>query len=160
MKLCLQKQQSALYRNAPAGMLFFGDPGVPAAFTNNHLTNFAPRIGLAWDPSGNGKQSIRAGYGIFYDSAMVWYSQRLTSNPPVVNQIDNANGCGTLSNPWLNYSQATGCGSANANQNPFPARGTVFPGGSFWGSLPPEMKPKYLAQGKLNLERQFFRSWA
>jgi len=155
-----QNVHSAVYPNAPAGMLFFGDPGVPAAFTNNHLPNFAPRFGIAWDPTGNGKQSIRAGYGIFYDSAMVWYSQRLTSNPPVVNQIDNSSGCGTFSNPWLNYSRATGCGSANANQNPFPASGAIFPGGSFWVSFPPDMKPMYMQQWNLSWERQFFGDWA
>src|SRR6266480_3967937 len=155
-----QNVHSAVYPNAPAGMLFFGDPGVPAAFTNNHLPNFAPRFGIAWDPTGSGKQSIRAGYGIFYDSAMVWYSQRLTSNPPVVNQIDNSSGCGTLSNPWLNYAKATGCGSSNDNQNPFPASGTIFPGGSFWVSFPPNMKPMYMQQWNLSWERQFFGDWA
>ena len=160
MNAFLQNQHSAVYANAPAGMLFFGDPGVPAAFTNNHLMNFAPRFGIAWDPSGNGKQSIRAGYGIFYDSAMVWYSQRLTSNPPVVNQIDNSSGCGTFSNPWLNYSNATGCGSANSNQNPFPASGAIFPGGSFWVSFPPDMRPMYMQQWNLSWERQIFGNWA
>jgi hypothetical protein len=152
-------QHSSVFPTAPAGMQFFGDTGVPAAFTNNHWLNFAPRVGLALDPLGNGKMSIRAGYGIFYDSSMVWYSQRLTSNPPVVNQIDLANGCGTFSNPWLNYNIATGCGSPGANQNPFPGGTVSFPGNSFWVSLPPEMHPMYMQQWNLSFQREFAREW-
>jgi hypothetical protein len=152
-------QHSTVFQTAPAGMLFFGDPGVPAAFTNNHLMNFAPRIGFALDPLGDGKQSIRAGYGIFYDSSMVWYSQRLTSNPPVVNQIDLQNGCGTFSNPWLNYSIATGCGAAGASQNPFPGGTITFPGNSFWVSLPREMRPMYMQQWNLSFQRSLGRDW-
>lgn len=145
----------------PAGVLYYGDHGVPAAFANNHMLNFAPRFGIAWDPTGKGNQSLRAGYGLFYDSSMVWMSQRLTSNPPFVDQIDTPQGCGTFSNPWLNYSVAGGCVTASGtNQNPFPGGTTFFPGNSFWVSLPSQMRPMYMQQWNLSYERQFLNEWA
>ncbi len=59
--------QSRVLPDAPAGLLYPGDPGVPAGLIPTQKTGFAPRVGLAFDPSGNGKWLITAAYGIFYE---------------------------------------------------------------------------------------------
>jgi hypothetical protein len=59
--------QSQVLPNAPAGLLYPGDPGVPAGLIATQKTAFAPRFGVAWDPRGNSKMLVSAAYGIFYE---------------------------------------------------------------------------------------------
>jgi len=59
--------QSTVLPNAPAGLLYPGDQGVPAGLIPTQKTAFAPRVGLAWDPRGDSKTVVSAAYGIFYE---------------------------------------------------------------------------------------------
>ena len=60
-------QQSTVFPTAPAGLVFPGDSGISRSTYSPDRTNFGPRVGLAWDPTGKGKLVVRTGFGIFYN---------------------------------------------------------------------------------------------
>src|SRR5205823_1508353 len=60
--------------------------------SNDTYKNFAPRLGLAWDPIGDGKSSLRVGYGIYYDATLFGtYEQNIFVNPPYVASVSYPN---------------------------------------------------------------------
>ncbi|HXA51465.1 MAG TPA: TonB-dependent receptor, partial [Candidatus Acidoferrum sp.] len=134
------ERKSTVFPNAPAGLLFPGDPGVPRGIAPIYWKGLMPRLGLAWDPTGRGALSVRAAYGIFYDSttngvggplqaplsALPWTQARQLP-PPV-----------QFSNPW---------GGANPfTLNSFPQPTTVL-------TVENGMRPPYVQQWNLSVEK-------
>jgi outer membrane receptor protein involved in Fe transport len=75
-------RQSIKFPGAPLGFLVPGDPGAPRGWYFPDHTNLSPRIGIAWDPFGDGKTSIRGGGGLFFDTLNGWMSDWATDEAP------------------------------------------------------------------------------
>jgi hypothetical protein len=75
-------QQSTLWPTAPVGLVYPGDAGIPRSTYNEDLNNFAPRMGFAWDMLGNGKLSMRGGWGIYYDNPVSELTLQFLGVPP------------------------------------------------------------------------------
>src|SRR5450432_3582342 len=65
--LWIPGRQSTVMAGAPPGLLYPGDAGVPRGLIPTFKKGFAPRIGLAWDPTGSAKWLVTSAYGIFYE---------------------------------------------------------------------------------------------
>jgi len=66
----------------PLGLVVPGDKGVPSGLTQTYYKAFAPRIGIAWDPRHDGKTSIRAGFGLFYNPIEQLVLEQFSAEPP------------------------------------------------------------------------------
>jgi Carboxypeptidase regulatory-like domain len=84
-------QQSTVVPSAPKGVLFPGDAGIPRGIAPNQYGHVSPRIGLVFDPFGNGQTALRAGGGIFYGStsANEW-NQPANAQPFAIRQTFNS----------------------------------------------------------------------
>ncbi|MGA9812026.1 MAG: TonB-dependent receptor [Terriglobales bacterium] len=67
MTLWIPGRQSTVFPDAPEGLLYPGDAGVPRGLIPTFKKAFAPRAGIAWDPTGSSNWLITAAYGLFYE---------------------------------------------------------------------------------------------
>ena len=159
---------STLYPTAPAGYLFNGEPGGPSGgkLTKNALNKWSPRIGVAWDPKGDGRMSIRAGFGIFYDFPNFSYDQFGFEEPYGGAATAPAAGCtaACLSDPWANFTFIDQQGVTHTG-DPFPQyvgtgpKNVAYLPGALVFSYPQTIKPTYVMQYNLSVEKQLGTSW-
>jgi hypothetical protein len=141
---------STVYPFAPAGLSFPGDPGYPGeATTFGKMAIFAPRLGLIWTPEGDSSLSVRGSWGVFYDSAHLFFNTRFANNPPWGAQITLTSPAGGFSDPYLGY----------PGGNPFPALSTdwakvPFPAFGVYVNTPLHMDPTALQQWNLSVQKQ------
>jgi hypothetical protein len=57
-------------------------PGTGNQLYQNDFSGIEPRLGFSWDPWGDGKTAVRAGFGIFHDRAFGNLFGNARSNPP------------------------------------------------------------------------------
>jgi hypothetical protein len=94
--------RSPQFINAPLGVTFRGDPGVPEDGTLGDYNNFGGRFGFAWDLMGDGKTSLRGGIGMFYDQHLLGeFNNGGVNAPPWSIRLSVTRPPGPFSDPYL-----------------------------------------------------------
>ncbi len=157
--LFAQNVHSTVYPNAPAGLLFPGDAGFNTNNrpSNTKLNDFAPRLGMVWDPKGDGRMTIRASYGIFYELPHTLFAYGFSQAPPWGETVSRTNVY--FNDPW-------GPGQNNSaafpGGDPFPInlnKNFTFPSFGTYTTYPLNLQPTYLEQWNFSLQKQIGANW-
>jgi hypothetical protein len=148
--------QSKVFSNAPPGLVFPGDPGVPRGLTNTYYKSYAPRVGLAYSPAwfGAGRTVIRAAYGIFYAPIEQSILLQFNGDPPF-------GGSSFVGGPGFASPFTNQAGATLPSPFPFmlPKPGSTVNFSSFFpiflfGDFSPTLRSQYLEQYNLMVEYQ------
>lgn len=145
-------RRSAVYPQAPAGLMFPGDEGFPkgTGFYGARWGQIAPRLGVIWSPLDDDSMSLRAAYGHFYNTPHLFFGTRFTNSPPWGAQLSLTNPPGGLEDPWLGY----------PGGNPFPGLRTEwadsnFPQHGVYVSAPLDLRNSRIEQWNVSAQKGF-----
>ena len=120
---------------------------------NNNWTAFAPRFGFSWDPMGDGKMSIRGGYGIFNDRIVGAATSSVDGATPGFSQSVNV---------YPNSAGSDVRAGAGIPTTPQPAAPVLtLPATRSFTTLDlvdPNLKNGYVQQWNLNVQRQIAKN--
>ena len=145
--------RSSVFVNAPAGLIYPGDAGYPDGRSglNKQWWNFSPRVGLAWDVSGDGRMAFRSSYSLAYDFPTAEYHNINAQAPPFGNRSLVEDPPGRFDNPY---------GHLGGDPHPIiTGRDTEYiPYGAF-GAVDPGINSPRVQSWNVTLERQLGREW-
>jgi hypothetical protein len=147
-------EQSQVSPTAPIGLLFPGDPGISRGIVKTDYNNIAPRVGVAWDPLGDGRMSVRAAAGVFYGSITGNEWNTTADNQPFTVRQPFPT-VKTLSDPYGNL--PGGVGPFPFIYDPASPRFTL-PAQVFGPSL--DFVWPYSYQANFTIEKEFFEHFA
>jgi Carboxypeptidase regulatory-like domain len=158
---------STVHPDSSPGLIYPGDPNFPNGQKgmNNHWNYWAPRVGLAFDPTGSGKTSIRASWGLSYDIIGAHIHDDQTQQAPFYNLTQGVGG--GLTCPWfVPYGLQAGFFNACLNPAgpttknvPFPALVGTIPPFTEQTAIPYDINLPYTMSYNLSVQRQLSSNW-
>jgi hypothetical protein len=140
-------KKSAVRPDAPENLLYPGDAGVPEATIATDRTNFAPRVGIAYDLTGDGLTSVRAGYGVYFDT-IPGVAAFQNINVPPFNRFVQVDGVPSFADPYAGFA---------TNPQTDPSR--AFPCPCLVIGFSPDVRSPYSQHWHASLQRQLGRDW-